>query len=151
LVGVVPISRYMLRAVDGRRSALHGRGTVYKTRLPRVVADLVTARPIDFALIDGIKTSQGGEGPWVPSISPIVANVLVAGKNAVATDAVAAAVMGFDPETEGQTDPPFAYCDNHLQLAADVGLGSHRLADIDILGAALDDVRVSFETSVALG
>src|SRR3984893_8650079 len=33
-------------------------------RMPRIVADLAAARPIDIALIDGIETIAGGEGPW---------------------------------------------------------------------------------------
>jgi uncharacterized protein (DUF362 family) len=151
LIGIVPISKYQIRTEDGRRSALHGEGDEYRTRLPRVVVDLNRARPIDFALIDGIKTSQAGEGPWVPGFSRIAANVLVAGKNPVATDAVATAVMDFDPEAESLAEEPFAYCENHLQLAADAGLGSNRLQDIEILGAALDDSRISFRTSMALG
>ncbi|MBN1963851.1 MAG: DUF362 domain-containing protein [Anaerolineae bacterium] len=151
LIGIVPISRYMNRPQDGRRSALHGEGSEYRTRLPRVVVDLNRARPIDFALIDGIRTSQAGEGPWVPGFGPITANVLVAGKNPVAADAVATAVMGFHPEAESLADEPFTYCENHLQLAADAGLGSNRLQEIEILGAALDDVRVSFQPSIALG
>lgn len=151
LVGITPLSRYMRSAGDGYRTALHGAYGAYPARLPRVVVDLVTARPIDLALIDGIKTAQAGEGPWIAAMSPITANVLVAGKNPVATDAVATAVMGFDPETEGQTGAPFAQCDNHLALAAEAGLGSHRLADIDILGAALDEVQVAFEPAPAAG
>jgi uncharacterized protein (DUF362 family) len=151
LIGIAPISKYQIRKEDGRRSALHGEGDTYQARLPRVVIDLNRARPIDFALIDGIKTSQAGEGPWVPGFSPIAANVLVAGKNPVATDAVATMVMDFNPEAESLVEAPFTYCENHLQLAADAGLGSNRLDDIEILGAALDDVRVAFQTSVALG
>jgi uncharacterized protein (DUF362 family) len=151
LIGIVPISKYMIQKSDTRRSALHGEGNEFQTRLPRVVIDLNRARPIDFALIDGIKTSQAGEGPWVPGFSPISANVLVASKNPVAADAVATVIMDFDPEAKSLAEVPFSYCENHLQLAADNGLGSNCLDDIEILGAALDDVRVSFEASVAMG
>lgn len=151
LVGIAPISQYQTKKEDGRRSALHGSGSEFKTRLPRVVVDLNRVRPIDFALIDGIKTSQAGEGPWVPGFSPIAANVLIAGKNPVATDAVAAAVMGYNPEAKSLSEAPFTFCENHLQLAADAGLGSNRLDDIDILGAAIDDVRVSFRNAIEMG
>ena len=34
-------------------------------RVPRAVADLVAARPIHLAIIDGVETMAGGEGPWV--------------------------------------------------------------------------------------
>jgi uncharacterized protein (DUF362 family) len=151
LVGIVPISKYMLHPEDGRRSALHGENGAFRTRLPRVVVDLNRARPIHFALIDGIKTSQAGEGPWVPGFSPVEANVLVGSKNPVAADAVATAIMDFDPEAESLTETPFTFCENHLQLAADAELGSNCLDDIAIYGAALDDVRTSFQTSIAMG
>ena len=33
-------------------------------RVPRVVADLVAARPIHLCIVDGIQAMTGGEGPW---------------------------------------------------------------------------------------
>jgi len=54
----------------------------------------------------------------------------------VAADAVATALMGFQPEAESGT-PPFAYADNHLALAALAGLGSHRMAEIGVVGTPI--------------
>src|SRR5258708_19742887 len=34
-------------------------------RVPRTVVDLISARPIHLAIVEGIKTMTGGEGPWV--------------------------------------------------------------------------------------
>ena len=65
--------------------------------MPRIVADLVAARPIHLAIIDGIKTMSGGEGPWIAGGHVVSPRVLVAGTNPVTTDAVATAAMGFDP------------------------------------------------------
>jgi hypothetical protein len=31
-------------------------------RIPRIVADLVRARPIDLAIVDGVESIRGGEG-----------------------------------------------------------------------------------------
>ncbi|HVO70153.1 MAG TPA: DUF362 domain-containing protein [Aggregatilineaceae bacterium] len=143
LVGMVPVPRYDL-GHNGNRSALHGRGQEYRTRLPRVIVDLNRARRIDFALIDGVKTSEGGEGPWIDGWTPLEAGVLVAGKNPVATDAVAAAVMGFDPAAESLVETPFLFCENHLRLASEAGLGPYCLDEIEIVGAALEDVRREF-------
>ena len=40
----------------------------------------------------------GGEGPWIrEDLQPAAPGVIVAGLNPVNTDAVAMAVMGFDP------------------------------------------------------
>ncbi len=144
LVGTVPVGFYQLNN-DGYRTALHGPGDEYSFRLPRVIVDLNRARPVNFALIDGIRTSEGGEGPWIEGWNPKRANVLIAGKNPVATDAVGAAVMGFNPAAWGRHEDPFKFSLNHLVLARLRGLGPHRLEEIDIVGAALDEVRTSFK------
>ena len=34
-------------------------------RVPRTVVDLCAARPIHLAIVEGIKTMTGGEGPWI--------------------------------------------------------------------------------------
>jgi uncharacterized protein (DUF362 family) len=144
LVGVVPMSHYQLDAKDTFRSALHGPADdVTRTRLPRVILDLFRARPIDLVLIDGIGTVEGGEGPWIECFNPVRPGVLVAGKDALAADAVAAAVMGFDP-TADYPSAPFLRGDNHLNLAYGLGLGTNRLGEIGVVGAAIDDVRQSF-------
>ena len=144
LVGMVPMSHYQLDAKDTFRSALHGPADdVTKARLPRVILDLLRARPIDLALIDGIKTVEGGEGPWIGCFNPVQPGVLVAGKEALAADAVAAAVMGFDP-TADYPAAPFLRGENHLNLAYGLGLGTNRLGEIGVVGAAIDEVRQSF-------
>lgn len=35
--------------------------------MPRAVVDLVAARPIHLAIVEGIKSMTGGEGPWIQS------------------------------------------------------------------------------------
>ena len=151
LFGLAPLQYYMLKQGDGHRSEMHGPDQHYKTRVPRVIVDLVRARPIDLALIDGVKTSEGGEGPWGALWNPIEPGVLVAGKNAVATDAVATAVMGFEPTALSFRQDPFRYSINHLFLASWFGLGTHRLDQIDTVGAALDDVRYAFQPYIMPG
>lgn len=143
LVGLVPAQFYRLSARHNHRSALHGRDDETGSRLPRVIVDLNRARPIHYSLIDGIRTTQSGEGPWISAMSPVEAHLLVAGVNALATDAVGAALMGFDPQA-APLSAPFTRSDNHLALAEQMGLGTHRLADIDVAGAPIDDVKVSF-------
>jgi uncharacterized protein (DUF362 family) len=144
LVGLVPMSHYQLDAKDTFRSALHGpTDDVTRTRLPRVILDLFRARPIDLALIDGIKTVEGGEGPWIRCFNPVQPGVLVAGKEALAADAAAAAVMGFDPAADYPA-APFLRGENHLNLAQGLGLGTNRLGEIGVVGTAIDDVRQSF-------
>jgi uncharacterized protein (DUF362 family) len=144
LIGLVPVARYRLNREDFSRSSFHGVNNESKTRLPRIILDLNRARPIHLSLVDGIKSTEGGEGPWQPSIAPVKPGVLIAGKNPVATDAVATAVMGFDPTSEYPA-APFLRADNHLNLAHGLGLGTNRLNEIKVVGTSIDDVRVQFK------
>src|SRR5213075_2262014 len=103
-------------------------------RVPRTVADLVSARPIHLAIIEGIKTMTGGEGPWIRGeLRGVAPGVIVAGTNPVNTDAVAMAVMGFDPMAV-RGDPPFERCDSTLQLAEAAGVGTRDLKQIEVAG-----------------
>ena len=72
------------------------------------VTDLVAARPIHLAVIDGIRTITGG--PFTLHFNDVYRLVhpglLIAGLNCVCTDAVATALMGFDPMADRGT-PPF--------------------------------------------
>jgi len=111
--------------------------------LPRVILDLNRARPIHLAVIDGIKSAEGGEVPR-GSFHPVEPGVLIAGKNALATDTVATAVMGFVPTVEPPA-VPFLRGDNHLNLAHGLGLGTNHLEEIEVLGASVDEVMCKFE------
>ena len=99
-------------------------------RIPRVVVDICAARPIDLAIIDGIESMGGTEGPWSGG-EGCHPGVLVAGTNCVNTDAVAAAVMGYDPMARAG-ESPFNTCDNFLELAEQVGLGTRDLRRIEV-------------------
>jgi len=112
-------------------------------RVPRIVVDIVAARPIDLAIIDGIETMTAGEGPWIPRVAPISPGLLVAGTNCVTTDAVATALMGFDPMAD-RGKPPFERCDSTLRLAEDVGLGTRDLERIEVLGVPIHKARCRF-------
>jgi hypothetical protein len=52
--------------------------------------------------------------------------------------------MGFDPASVYPATP-FLRSDNHLSLAQTMGLGTHRLEQIEVVGASIDDVRFEFE------
>jgi len=113
-------------------------------RVPRIVPDLASARPIQLAINDGVRTMTGGEGPWIREADKVVnPGVIVAGTNPVNTDAVTMAVMGFDPMA-GRGTPPFENCDSTLRLAEDVGLGTRDLKRIEVAGARIEDVLFDF-------
>jgi uncharacterized protein (DUF362 family) len=143
LIGLAPISRYRNSPDENDRSALHGNAQ-FDTRLPRVIVDLNRARRVDFALIDGIITAEGGAGPWDAGLTQIRPGLLVASKDPVAADAVAAALMGFDPAAKGGTEP-FRHADNHLALAHTSKLGTNQLSEIGIAGRAIRELTVNFK------
>jgi uncharacterized protein (DUF362 family) len=115
-------------------------------RVPRVVADLVAARPVHLAIIDGIHTMTGGELPREGGhrhhVQP---GLLIAGTNCVASDAVGMALMGFDPMADRGT-PPFETCDSTLRLAEQLGVGTRDLNRIEVLGTPISEARFNFRS-----
>jgi uncharacterized protein (DUF362 family) len=114
----------------------------WKSRVARVTADCLGARPIDLAIIDGIETNRGGEGPWAKGVEPLAPKLLVAGRNPVCTDAVCTAVMGYDPMT-AHFVWPFPG-ENHLRLLASVGMGQIDPAKIEVRGLSIKEALFPF-------
>ena len=112
-------------------------------RVPRVVVDLVSARPIDLAIVEGVRTITGGEGPWIRGVAPASPGVIVAGTNPVTTDAVCMAVMGYDPKAD-RGKPPFETCDSTLRLAEEAGLGTRDMRRIEVVGTPVTEVMFDF-------
>ena len=84
---------------------------------------------------------SGGEGPWCSGANKLLLTtpgVLIAGLNPVSTDAVGTAVMGYDNPRAARGVKPFHFCDNHLLMAEQTGLGVGDLAQIDLRGLPLD-------------
>jgi uncharacterized protein (DUF362 family) len=148
LFGLVPYRFYHLSPDDKWRSEFHGDNP--GMRVPGVILDLHSMRKVDLALIDGIKTMDGGEGPWNAgsgnALNPLSPGILIAGKDPVAADAVATACMGFDP-TAGYPNAPFLHGINHLAMAAQRGMGVHNPAYIQVAGEAIAAVALPFQPS----
>ncbi len=134
-------------------------------RLPRILVDIIGARPIDLAILDGVVSMVGGEGPWVLGSKPAHPGLLLVGRNCVNTDAVAMATMGYNPRA-GRHEAPYRlykdpgshppeqlippgeslqYADNMMLLAEAVGLGSADLANIDVRGVPIKDAIFDYE------
>jgi uncharacterized protein (DUF362 family) len=75
-----------------------------------------------FAVMDG---TTAGNGPGPRTMFPVVKNVMLAGADQVAIDAVAAKMMGFDPMTI-----------DYIRLADEAGLGVGRPQEIEVVGDA---------------
>jgi len=83
-------------------------------------------------VIDGIIAGEGHE----TSGNPVVMNIVIAGTDPVAVDAVGSAVMGIPPNTV-----------KHLRLAEKRGLGTCNLDRIEVVGEPIEKVRRKFRTS----
>jgi len=134
-------------------------------RLPRILVDIIGARPIDLAINDAVVTTVGGEGPWVLGARPVHPGILVAGRNCVNTDTVTMATMGYNPRAgrheapyrvyKGPTSHPkdqltpgdeaFQYADNMMLLSEAVGIGSADLDRIEVRGVPIKDAVFDFE------
>jgi len=118
-------------------------------RVPRIVADLVAARPIHLSIVEAIETMTHGEGPWIPGGSRHVRpGVLVAGLNPVSTDAVCMALMGFDA-MDDRGKAPFERCDNTLRLGEELGAGTRDMRRIEVLGTPIRELRFDFRRATA--
>jgi len=166
LFGITPNALYGSEGAGedklGYRGPIHGRAEgwvrllpgekagfedqVVGVRVPRTIVDENLARPVHLAIVDGITTIRGGEGWWNAGIGPIDPGVIVAGFNALSTDAVAAAVMGFDARAAHYT-APFETRENHFLLAEQAGLGTADVNRIEVRGLRIADVRTPFRSS----
>ena len=113
-------------------------------RMPRVVSDLVAAMPVHLAIIDGVESLAGAELPRPPITRPVKPGVLIAGLNPVCTDAVATAVMGYNPRGS-RGEPGFPKCDNQLVLAEQRGLGTCELKRIDVRGVSIEQALYKYD------
>jgi hypothetical protein len=165
MFGITPNSLYGDNAGD--ESATAGRGPLHNRndriklpgikegitsneamwRVPRIIVDEIAARPLHLCVIDGITSMSGGEGPWCGNARPLkftAPGVLIVGFNGVATDAVGTAVMGYADPRAVRGRKPFDFCDNHLLMAEQAGLGPADLSRIDVRGMSIEKARYPY-------
>jgi uncharacterized protein (DUF362 family) len=124
LAGVTLSLKNMMGAITPKGS-MHG-------HLSEKIVDLASIIRPSIAVVDGIIAGEGHE----TSGNPVEMNLVLAGTDPVAVDAVGAAVMSIPPRTV-----------KHLRLAEERGLGTCNLEQIEILGEPLEKVRRRFKTS----
>lgn len=124
LAGVTLSLKNMIGAVTPK-------GSIHN-HLSQKIVDLISVIKPSVAVIDGIIAGEGHE----TSGNPVEMNLVIAGTDPVAVDAVGAAVMGIPPESV-----------KHLCLAEETGLGTCRLEEIEILGEPIEKVKRKFRTS----
>jgi uncharacterized protein (DUF362 family) len=116
-------------------------------RLPRIIVDLVAARPIDLVIIDGVQACVAEETPFAGLGKPVHPGVLIAGRNPVCCDAVALGVMGYDPNAD-RGGPPFRTADNVLKLAEAAGIGTMDLKQIEVRGVPIRDAVFDYDAQL---
>jgi uncharacterized protein (DUF362 family) len=114
--------------------ALASKGSMHRGSLSKNIVDLVSVLRPSISVIDGIIAGEGHE----TSGNPVEMNLVIAGTDPVAVDAVGAAVMGISP-----TDV------KHLVLAEKKGLGTCDLEKITVLGESIEKVKRKFHRSLS--
>ena len=112
---------------------LASKGSMHNGRLNENIVDLASILKPSLTVIDGIIAGEGHE----TSGNPVEMNLVIAGTDPVAVDAVGAAVMGIPPTKV-----------KHLVLAEKKGLGTCRLENIEIIGEPIENVRRKFRRSI---
>lgn len=109
---------------------------VHRIDLGQKMADMYRIRKADLTIIDAL-IGMEGQGPHAGT--PVEMNLVIAGTDTVAVDAVSASIMGFEP-----MEVPAIRC------AGTDGLGEMDLNRIDIVGEPLNRVRRFFNVPMAI-
>lgn len=123
--GVPPGSIYGVYSKDG----LHALG------LKESIIDINRIRKPEFAVIEGI---VGGEGNGPLNNDPVKSDIIFAGRDLVALDTAALTFMGFNIDWVP-----------HVNLASEEKLGISDLSKIQIKGADLDSIKMSFKPALS--
>ncbi len=127
LAGVTLGMKNLYGLLEPPRNIHHG-------HVHEVICDLSLARKPDLVVIDGLVAMEG-DGPIEGD--PVEMDLIIAGRDIVAVDAVCTAIMGFDPTKV-----------KHLRLAAQKGVGEIDLARIRVKGLQIESVRRPFKSPV---
>jgi uncharacterized protein (DUF362 family) len=120
--------------IKNMMGALASKGSMHNGNLHSNIADLASVLKPSLTVIDGIIAGEGHE----TSGNPVEMDIVIAGTDPVAVDAVGAAVMGISP-TEVK----------HLVLAEKKGLGTCRLENIEVIGEPTEKVGRKFRRSIS--
>ncbi|MGA2767648.1 MAG: DUF362 domain-containing protein [Candidatus Bathyarchaeia archaeon] len=104
------------------------KGKYHLKGISKVIVDINSVLKPVLTVIDGF---VGMEGRGPSDGTPVQMDLIITGKDPVATDATGCRVMGFDPHEI-----------SHIRKACEKGLGS--IDDVQILGERLEDVARTF-------
>lgn len=99
------------------------------------LTDLYQIRPPELTIMDAVVAMEGN-GPSAGRPRPL--GKIIAAKNAVAADVVAAALIGAEPKTV-----------HHLRVAQERGLGPGSLAEVELLGELKPAARFKLPATIS--
>ncbi len=118
-----------------------------KTKLDKWIHDFFAARPVDFAIIEGLQGIQNGPTPCFDQtgtsdikMDQMNTRVIVASRDCVAADTIESLIMEWDPAAVGYL--------GHLENS---GLGNCDVSNIRVIGKQVDEVRKDFKGTAPEG
>jgi uncharacterized protein (DUF362 family) len=108
---------------DKMKFVYHAKG------ISKVIVDINSVLTPQLVVVDGF---VGMEGKGPSSGTPVKLDLIVAGRDAVATDATCARIMDIDPHSV-----------SHIRTAAQKGIGN--IDGIEVVGCRLEDVKRPFK------
>ncbi|MEM3713099.1 MAG: DUF362 domain-containing protein [Thermoproteota archaeon] len=134
LVGIAPGAVYSMYGWAAKWKLHEEAAKKNDLYLGGVITDLCKARRIDLTIIDG-RLGMEGYGPQRGT--PVKMDLIIAGKDPVATDTIASLVMGFDPEKIPS-----------IKIGSQRGLGTNDLSKIEVKGLSVNEVFHQFNCAV---
>lgn len=146
-IGATPVGQYAAPTQSNSNDCTRGQTASYIDHsTPETLGEFIriyySARPADFAVMDGLQGLQNGPASqWTSNNlegDQMNMRLILAGRNAVAVDTVEALVMKCDPKLVP-----------HLTKLEGDGLGTTDISKINVVGKAIADVAKPFATSAA--
>lgn len=106
---------------------------LHRSGLHKSIVDVYANIKTHFNIVDGIVGLEG-DGPNVPRGNPKPLGIILAGEDGLAVDAVSCTIIGIDP-----------WDVTHLRLAAENGLGTIDLDEINVLGEPVEKIMNPFK------
>lgn len=135
-IGAAPANIYGVSAENPGRTKMVSH-KIIDGEMDKWLYDYYLCKPIDFVVMDGLQGFQNGPVPIGKSHitgDRMNMRLIMAGKDAIAVDAIEALVMGWDPESI-----------TYLKYLSDSGMGKLDTARISVLGNLVDEVRKDFK------
>lgn len=135
-IGATPANIYGVSATNPGRTKMISH-KIIDGKMDKWLYDYYMCKPIDFVVMDGLQGFQNGPVPYGKKNiieDRMNMRLIMAGKDAIAIDAIEALLMGWDPESI-----------TYLKYLSDSGIGKLDTARISVFGKQVDEIRKDFK------